>query len=139
MASKQSAWKTKDRRQLLLAILEHCKGDSLASFEGDLSKLSLANLEGASLDETVSLKRGTLWPKQDFVVLPLDRLTPKAVIAALGGSIPSSVLHIQIEKNSKLAFGAYDNFQHLHFGESLDEAFLNQLISHGILHSATAS
>ena len=136
MASKQSAWKTKDRRQLLLAILEHCKGDSSASFEGNLSKLSLAKLEGASLDETAALKHGTRWPKQDFVVLPLERLTPTAVMAALGGSIPSSILHIQVAKNGKLAFGAYDNFQHLHFGEPLNQEFIAQLASDGVLEQA---
>jgi hypothetical protein len=27
---------------------------------------------GASSDETQVLKRNTLWPKQDFVVLPLE-------------------------------------------------------------------
>lgn len=112
-------------------MLEHCKGDSFISLEGELSKLSLAKLEGSSSNETAALKRGTLWPKQDFIVLPVEQ--PKAVIAALGGSIPSSVVHIQLENDGNLVFGAYDHFQHLHFGELLDEGFLDRLVSDGIL------
>ena len=57
-------------------------------------------------------------------------------MAALGGSIPSSILHIQVEKNGKLAFGAYDNFQHLHFGEPLNQEFIAQLASDGVLEQA---
>src|ERR1700733_4252254 len=38
----------------------------------DLSVTALAHLAGASADETEILERSTLWPRQDFVVLPLE-------------------------------------------------------------------
>jgi hypothetical protein len=133
MTSDRPVWKTKDRRRLLIAILTECTVNSRISFEGQLSKLPLLELEAISLDETTILKRGTTWPKQDFVVLPIDAFAPSAIIAALGGSIPSAVLHIQVEKDGKLVFGAFDNFQHLHLGDLLGEQFVDQLVSNGIL------
>ena len=59
----------------------------------------------------------------------------QSLIKALGGTIPRSVLHIQIAKNGKLEFGAYDNFdpQTLFLGEAFSDELLNDLIEQGIL------
>ena len=42
----------------------------------------------------------------------------KRIIAAIGGTIPNAIIHIQIEKDGLLQFGAYDNFhpECIHFG-----------------------
>lgn len=58
----------------------------------------------------MALKRNTLRPKQDFVIVLLEPSTVEKIIPAIGGSVPKAILHIQIEKNGVLQFGAYDNF-----------------------------
>jgi hypothetical protein len=63
-------------------------GTARISFEGDLNATAVAHLAGASADETEILKRNTLWPKQDFVVLPLETDLVGAIIAAIGGTVP---------------------------------------------------
>ena len=65
-------WKVQDKRRLLLAMMEELAGDAHISFEGDFRGLPLLSTLGASQEETRALKRATVWPKQDFVVLPLE-------------------------------------------------------------------
>ena len=107
--------------QLLLAVMEELEGDSHVSFEGDLRDLALSGYPGASQQPTEALRRSTTWPKQDFIVVPLEPFSGKKIMAALGGSVPKTVLHIQIEKRGVLEFGAYDNFhpECIFFGSSL--------------------
>jgi hypothetical protein len=47
-------------------------GNAHMSFEGRLNHLRLASIPGASEEETFVLKRNTIWPKQDFIVVPLE-------------------------------------------------------------------
>ena len=61
------------------------------------------------------LKRATLTPRLDFVVLPL---TPawaaeikKAVDSKIGFDRHKGIVHVQIEAEGEIAFAAYDNFQ----------------------------
>ena len=112
-------------------------GNAQISFEGDLQKLSLLSFPGALVKGTDTLPRCSLSdpPYLDFVILPLDIENYKAIIAAIGGSIPRSIIHIQIAKADKLEFGAYDNF-HLDcmfFGDALTGPFLDSLVSDGTL------
>jgi hypothetical protein len=53
----------------------------------------------------------------------------------LGGTIPRSVLHIQIEKNGQREFGAYDSFHPdcIFLGYALTENFVYSLVSAGLL------
>jgi len=110
-------------------------GDAQISFEGDLQTLGILSLPRATTDESNALKRNTLWPKQDYVVLPLLSETVGTVIAAMGETIPHAIIHIQIAKAGKLEFGAYDNFdpQSIFFGRALTQPFLDSLIAEGIL------
>lgn len=88
-------------------------GDARISFEGDLRRCKgLYSEPGASHDETDALRRNTAFPVQDFVVLPLE---PETTNPIMGHVLPDSrvihdVIHIQIEKDGTLQFGAYDNF-----------------------------
>jgi hypothetical protein len=68
-------------------------------------------------------------------VASLNPESIQSLIKALGGTIPRSILHIQIAKNGKLEFGAYDRFdpQALFLGEAFSDEFLNDLIALGIL------
>jgi hypothetical protein len=91
-------YKVRDKRRFLAAALAELAGDAQVSFEGDLSMTSLSDVPGASNDETQVLKRGTLWPKQDFVVLPLEAEMVRPIMAAVGGTVPRGLIHVQVQK-----------------------------------------
>jgi hypothetical protein len=116
--SEGARWLVRDKYRFLLAIMEELAGNAHISFEGDLRKLRVGALPGASETATAALKRNTWWPKQEFVVLPFELSTGKAILSAIGGTVPRNIIHVQIEKAGVLAFGAYDNFhpQCVYFG-----------------------
>jgi hypothetical protein len=132
-------WKVLDKRCLLLTLMEELAGGAHVSFEGDLRGLSLSNISGASGEPTAALKRNTLSPKQDFVVVPLEPSMGQRIIAAIGGTVPGAVIHIQIEKGGQLQFGAYDNFhpESIFFGSEVKEDFIKSLVSQNIMRPYT--
>jgi hypothetical protein len=103
-------YKVRDKRRFLAAALAELAGVAQVSFEGDLSNTSLFNVAGASSDETQVLKRNTLWPKQDFVVLPLEAEMVGPIMAAVGGTVPRGLIHVQVQREGRLQLGLYDNF-----------------------------
>jgi hypothetical protein len=116
-------------------MMEELAGDAHISFEGDLGALHLSSIPGASQEETVALKRNTLWPKQDFMVLPLEPSTIMIIVSAIGGTVPNAIIHIQIEKGGTLQFAAYDNFhpQCIVFYPAVKQAILESLVSENIM------
>jgi hypothetical protein len=135
MTTQQQRWKIRDKRLFLIAVMEELAGTARISFEGDLSATRAFDMAGASKEETPILKRNTLWPQQDFIVLPLETESAKAIIAAIGGTVPKSILHIQIEKSGRLELGLYDNFdpRATFFGLALTPRFLSTLQFEGII------
>ena len=128
-------YKVRDKRRFLAAALAELAGVAQVSFEGDLSSTSLFDVAGASSDETQVLKRNTLWPKQDFVVLPLEAETVGPIMAAVGGTVPRGIIHIQVQKDGRLELGLYDNFapKCMFLGASLTSTFLATLQDAGTL------
>jgi hypothetical protein len=63
----------------------------------------------------------------------------KTIVSALGGTVPNSIIHIQIEKNALRQLAAYDNFhpQCIFFGTGVKEAFLESLVSQSIVRPYT--
>jgi hypothetical protein len=90
---------------------------------------------GASSDETQVLKRNTLWPKQDFVVLPLEAEMVGPIMAGVGGTVPRGLIHVQIQKEGRLQPGLYDNFapKFMFFGPGLTPTFFATLQEAGVL------
>ena len=131
-----TGWVIKDKRVFLLAIMEELAGNARISFEGDLSGLGLLSIEGASQEETRALRRNTLWPRQDFIVVPLEPSATKKILSAIGGTLPRKIIHIQIEKAGILEFATYDNFhpECIVFGHSVNHDFLEALISRRVLY-----
>ena len=132
---KGKFWKVRNKSQLLLAMMEELEGDAHVSFEGDLRTLRLSSYPGASDEPTAALKRNTTWPKQGFIVVPLEPYSGKKIITALGGAVPKAVLHVQIEKGGALQFGAYDRFhpECIFFGSAVRSELVESLVSKGIL------
>jgi hypothetical protein len=135
MESSRKLWKVKNKNRFLLTVMNDLAGNAHISFEGDSKVLGLADLQGASQLENVVLKRNTLAPRQEFVIVPLDSSTIPAIFSKIGGTIPKSVLHIQIEKNGRLEFAGYDNFhpESIYFGDAVTDACFDSLISERIL------
>lgn len=124
---------------MMHAVMSALAGGAHISFEGDLSGCRrLFELDGASAAETPVLKRNTLWPVQDFVVVPLE---PENVVPILqeivGRRLVHEIVHIQIEKQGVLQFGSYDHFHAdgcvVWLGVA--EPSLQELKSKGILRS----
>lgn len=104
-----SAWVVKDKNKLLAIAMEALAGSSHISFEGDLSALKLSSIPGSSHAEGPVLKRHTIWPQQDFVVVPLETYLVPQIVTGYGGTLSSRILHVQIETDGRLALGIYDN------------------------------
>ena len=138
MRSLDAKWLVRDKRRLLYAVMDVLAGNTHISFEGSLGAVQLSGVPGASEAETPVLKRSTTWPKQDFVVVPLEPSTTQTILSKLGGSVPKSIIHVQIEKAGVLEFGAYDNFhpECLYIGKVVTEKLLESLSSQGVLVSA---
>jgi|SRR5580692_11485259 hypothetical protein len=124
-----------DKPRLLLALLEKFAGDARVSFEGDLRGFNLLALPGANENQTAILKRNTLWPMQDFVVVPLALSGGQSILSAISGAVPHRILHVQIESKGVLQFVSYDNFnpECLVWGPEIGSDFLDSLVAEGIL------
>jgi hypothetical protein len=111
---------------------------SRMSLEGKLEVFSILSFPGATREEAGILKRNTIFPKQDFVIVPLEPLTAPAILRAIGGRVPRRVRHIQIERAGILEFGAYDSFdpECLFLGPAITSQFLASLVEQGILQPA---
>lgn len=115
--------------------MEQLAGNARISFEGDLGATRLSELDGRCNETTASLKRGTIWPKLAFVILPLEANSIQSILAALGGTVPNGIEHIQIEKAGKLELGLYDSCHPsaIFFGPGLSAEFLESCRSKGLL------
>jgi|SRR5580700_10134417 hypothetical protein len=133
-------WKVQDKRRLLLAMMEELAGGSHISFEGNLRGLTLLNIPGVSAEPTAALTRSTLWPRQDFVIVPLEPSMGPKIITAIGGTVPRAIIHIKIEKDGQLQFAAYDNFHSecIHFGSAVKEGAIQLLVSKNIMRPYTS-
>jgi hypothetical protein len=105
---------TRDRYRLLVAMMHALAAeDGRISFEGKLSETELAQMAGATCEEDGDLKRAALQPRLDFLILPLTQKNLSALERAIVSKIAfghGGIIHVQIERNRKMAFAAYDNF-----------------------------
>src|ERR1022692_509921 len=133
---------TKHKPELLFAAMRTlAREDARISFEGRLSHTELAKIAGVSLNETDVLKRNTTSPRMDFVVLPL---TPeaipeieKAIVSKVAFKGSDGIVHVQIERQGRLAFVACDNFHEdcVWVSEAVPATFLAELVKNQVLYS----
>jgi len=133
------ALQVRDCQGTLWAFYRRYEGAGLASFEGNLTGLALDELSGSSHSETPALRRQTVQPELDFVVVPISseniaslkwRLSLRGVLGAEG-----VVVHTQLEVGGEAVLIACDNFHDECTVASLSvpEAFLSELKSEGVL------
>lgn len=110
------------------------------SLEGSLSASELIQLPGATEKESSALRRATLQPKLDFVVLPLTISTVAEIEKAIRSKISFTgyrgIIHAQIETNGKIAFAAYDNFHKdcVFVNKQVSSDYLDRLVETRVLH-----
>lgn len=114
-------------------------GNAHISIEGAYAPYCrLTQLPEASPFETRLLKRNTIQPVLDFIVLPLrpDMIDPILFEAARAG-LRRNIIHVQIERDGGLVFGAFDNFHAdcVSVSSALSTEMLDRLISEGVLRS----
>jgi hypothetical protein len=129
-------------RPRLWAAMMHARAaeNTNVSFEGMLSHTELAQMEGVGHEESDVLKRSTLQPKRDFRILPLTPQNVSAIVKAITSKIAfgnRGIIHVQIERNGKMAFAAYDNFDRecVVAYPAVSSASLHELTMTGVLRS----
>jgi hypothetical protein len=131
----------RDKPGLLIAMMRALAGNAHLSLEGDLPRCLFPPELGAEADETSTLKRHTLVPQLDFVVLPLEPHTVQQVLDVVlpDNRFMNDIIHIQIEKSGRLEFGAYDNFhpECIVCFLGVKESLLNELLDSGVIRSWT--
>jgi hypothetical protein len=111
------------------------------SLEGDLSKCKFTDEMVTARDEVGLLKRNTLYPREDFIVLHLSpaNIAPmfKELLAA---GLSRAIIHVQIEHGGVLQLGAYDNFHPdcVVAGPGVSEVLLAELKSKHVLRDFSA-
>src|SRR5260370_22038540 len=110
------------------------------SLEGDLSKCKFADDLVLGHEEVDLLKRSTLYPRQDFIVLRLQPATIGPIFKQIMvAGLSRAIVHVQIEHAGVLQLYAYDNF---HFdcvvtGSGVSEWLLDELKAHMVLRDFT--
>ena len=134
----------RDQPGLLWAVLRAVGESAHVALEGDLQNTGLLGLPHASFDETETLRRQTLVPRLDFVVLP----TAIAVVTELKSRLSApglfgqggALIHVQIEQRGDLVFIACDNFHESSTWLQLPQGhdLLQMLTESGIVRSFNA-
>lgn len=135
----------RDCQGALWAFYRQYEGLALASFEGDLSSIDFNVISGSSDKETSALKRQTLSPDLDFVVVPITSENIVALKSLLSkpGVLgkDGTVIHTQIEVGGETIFSACDNFHDdcTVTSRNVPKAFLEQLKQVGVLRGYSDS
>ncbi len=112
-------------------------GHAQMSLEGDLSNCLFAKDVIVTDDETGILKRNTIAPRQDFLVLRLTSETCGQILGQVmaGARLKRAIIHVQIKRDDVLELGAYDNFHRecVITGPGVSAALLAELKSTNVL------
>jgi hypothetical protein len=116
--------------------MEVFAGGGHMALEGDLSRCNFADEVVVGREEVDVLKRNTLHPRQDFVVLRLEPETVAPIFKqVMVAGVSRAIIHVQIERAGVLQLGSYDNFhpECVVTGPGVSAALLTELKSEGIL------
>ncbi len=128
----------RDKPGFLRRLMDELAGDARISLEGDLSHCRFSDDLIVSREETDVLKRNTLLPRQDFVVLRLTTETATPILKqVMAAGLKRAIIHVQIERNGVLELGAYDNFhpECVVTGPGVTAALLEELKSKSVLRA----
>jgi hypothetical protein len=136
MAQPVNHWPdVRDKAGFLRRLMGEFAGGRM-SLEGDLSRCHFPDDLVLAREETGLLRRGTLYPRQDFVVLRLDPGDIETLFDQVtAAGLSQAILHVQIEVAGVLQLGAYDNFHPrcVVTGPRVSVALLSEMTAKGIL------
>ncbi len=139
VASTTIALDVRHPAKLVEALISHLGAGGHLSLEGDLSQLGESVRALGVTKKGLGLRRSTLFPRQDFVILPLDDKTIPLILEQVlpNVGLDSRVLHVQIAIEGRLIFGAYDNFHRdcVWVSEAAGVDLLEKLVAEGVLRS----
>jgi hypothetical protein len=99
--------------EFVRAALKRFTRDCFLSLEGDLSRFDSVFVPGASREPSALLRRNTIFPVLDFVILPVTAATAdpicQRVLPQVG--LTQHVIHVQVASEGRLVLGAFDKFQ----------------------------
>jgi len=124
----------RDKPGFLHRMMLELAGNARISLEGNLSHCRFSDDLVLTRDETAVLKRNTIAPKQDFVILRLASETVAPVFKqVMAAGLRRAIIHVQVERHDSLELGAYDNFQCVVTGPGVSSAVLNELKTSNVL------
>jgi hypothetical protein len=124
-----------DKPAFLRRLMDEFAGGRM-SLEGDLSRCVFPPEVILARDEDGTLRRNTLAPRQDFVVLRLEPGAAAAIFRqVLAAGLSRAIIHVQIERAGVLELGAYDNFhpECVVTGPGVSAGLLSELRAAGVL------
>jgi len=130
---------TRDKPGLLWALLRHCMGAGRVSLEGNLRPFGILDLPGNTHEETELLRRHTVLPRQDFVILPIVAETLSTLKRKLSSpgifNDGGALWHVHVEYQGQVVLSAYDNFHRncVVVNEPIPIELLDELVSSGAL------
>ena len=131
----------RDKPEFLHRMMVEFVGGQM-SLEGDLSKCKFADDLVLGHEEVDLLKRHTLYPRQDFVVLRLEAATIAPIFKQImTAGLSRAIIHVQIENAGVLQLGAYDNFHSecVIRGPGVSESLLSELKAKSVLRDFAAA
>jgi len=131
----------RDKPGFLRRLMEEFAGGRM-SLEGDLSKCAFPEDIVLARKEVGVLRRNTLAPRQDFVVLRLETGTIAPILKEVKvAGLARAIIHVQIDYAGVLQLGAYDNFCPgcVVTGPGIGADLLAELQSAGILRGFQAA
>ena len=124
----------------MVAMVEALAGDALLSLEGDLADVwpDIVAMPGTQFDEIGILKRNTIWPRQDFAILPVEPETVDYLVRKILHRIglKRRVIHILVAKKGQLQLESYDNFDgEIRVGSAVPRDVMQRLLDDRVIRS----
>lgn len=123
--------------QLMELVIPLFNNNASISFEGNLCSYDFSLFEDTTQKETLNLRRNTIAPKQDFIILPLNSKAINFLTTDTFHRIGlrNKVIHIQIEYNHEIAFASYDNFHEdcVWITAEVGQSFIERLVDDKII------
>jgi hypothetical protein len=120
---------------LLSAVARELAGSAFISLEGYMSECEPLTLPGLTTAETELLRRKTITPLLDFVVIPLEITTVDQTLERILSDpcLMDAVVHIEIAKDGQIEFAAYDHFSPTFCGAGVPRGLLDGLVQSGVV------
>jgi hypothetical protein len=118
--------------------MEELAGDASMSLEGDLQRCNFKDRIVISRDETDLLRRNTITPKLDFIVLSLIPETVDEIFnQIIKAGLDRAIVHVQIGRDGVIELAAYDNMhpECVVTGPGVDFQLLEDLRTKNVIRS----